>query len=166
MHGNRTRATIPPYVTGSLRCTMLLCCCGFSEVATLLRSGSLLCCVRLPPGITAAEMPLLSFFRPSVFDITIVLPWSYFGSLVPICWGSCSVPLVLTCVCVSCVLCCLCCPLCVCWYRVYASRVLCGGSRSVFGAHVDAAVLQPDVLYVGRKKSGPIAYRATSGRLA
>ena len=131
MHGNRTGATIPPYITGSLRCTMLLCCCGVSEVVNLLRSGSLLCCVCLTPGITAAEMPLLSFVRPSVFDIiTIVLPWSYSGSLVPSCWGSCSVPLVLTCVCVSCVLCCLCCPLCVCWYRVYISRVLCGGARS------------------------------------
>ena len=72
----------------SLRCTMLLCCCGVSEVANLLRSGSLLRCVCLPPGITAAEMPLLSFVRPSVFDITIVLPWSYSGSLVPSCWGN------------------------------------------------------------------------------
>ena len=109
---------------------MLLCCCGVSEVANLLRSGSLLCSACLSPGITAAEMPLLSFVRPSVSDITIVLTWSYSGSLVPSCWGSCSVPLVLTRVCVSCVLCCLCCPLCVCWYRVYISRVLCGGARS------------------------------------
>ena len=108
-------------------CTMLLlCCCGVSEVANLFHSVSLLCCVCLPPGITTAEMPLLSFVRPSVFDITIALPWSYSGSLVPSCWGSCSVPLVLTCVSVSCVLCCLCCPLCVCWYRVYMG----GGARS------------------------------------
>ena len=111
---------------------MLLCCCGVSEVADLLRSGSLICCVCLPLGITAANMPLLSFVRPSVFDTTIVLPWSYSGSLVPSCWGSCSVPLVLTCVCVSCVLCCLCCPLCVSWYGVHISRVLCGGARKCF----------------------------------
>ena len=119
-----------PY--GGVHPTVYNGCCGVSEVANLLRSGSLLCCVWLPPGITAAEMPLLSFVRPSVFDITIVLPWSYSGSLVPSCWGSCSAPLVLTCVCVSCVLCCLCCPLCVCWYRVHISRVLCGGARSFF----------------------------------
>ena len=52
MHGYRTRATIPPYITGSLRCTILLCCCGVSEVANLLRSRRTR--ATIPPYITGS----------------------------------------------------------------------------------------------------------------